>query len=305
MNVATLTDRFCFVEERGYMILLHGRRRTMKVKVNGTLMAFDDFGSGPAVMMLHDFPFNRDMWRWQAKTLANAGYRVIVPDLPGFGESGAPLGPYTLSSMVDDLVGLLKYLGIGRSVFLGLGMGGHLVFDLLKRHPRKVAAAGFIATTPHAASQEERLLRDGQLELLRQEGPKALIEDIWQKIDRQNGRAGSSSALLSLRASMEAADPVGLSSALIALRDRRDFADYAGRLLLPTLVVGRDADQAGLRDKNRLLKSVPPKCEKHFFSESGQFVHLENPSEFHSVLVGFLDSLGNCRQRPEVLSKVA
>jgi hypothetical protein len=92
----------------------------MKATVNGITLGYDDIGSGPAVVLLHDFPLSRRMWEPQIAPLVAAGYRVIVPDLRGFGESSEAEAACDISVYADDVVALLNYLGIGRAVFGGI-----------------------------------------------------------------------------------------------------------------------------------------------------------------------------------------
>lgn len=58
-----------------------------QTSINATTLAYDDNGSGPPLLLLHGFPLNRTMWRPQIASLTRAGYRVITPDLRGFGAS--------------------------------------------------------------------------------------------------------------------------------------------------------------------------------------------------------------------------
>ena len=96
----------------------------MKATINGISIGYYDSGSGPAVCLIHGFPLDRRMWRPQVMELASAGYRVITPDLRGFGESDAPEGAYAMDLFADDLAALLDYLNIGHAVVGGMSMGG-------------------------------------------------------------------------------------------------------------------------------------------------------------------------------------
>jgi pimeloyl-ACP methyl ester carboxylesterase len=118
----------------------------MKATVNGITLGYDDIGSGPAVVLLHDFPLSRRMWEPQIAPLVAAGYRVIVPDLRGFGESSKAEASCEISVYADDVVALLNYLGIGRAVFGGMSMGGYVLFNLLERFRSRAMAAAFFAT---------------------------------------------------------------------------------------------------------------------------------------------------------------
>jgi pimeloyl-ACP methyl ester carboxylesterase len=119
----------------------------MQVSINGTTMAYEDHGAGPAVLLLHGFPFDRSIWKTQIQPLTRAGYRVIAPDLRGFGQGTTSSGNYSLDVLSDDVVGLLNYLGIGRAAMVGVSLGAHVLNTLLKRYPQRVAAT--VVVDPH------------------------------------------------------------------------------------------------------------------------------------------------------------
>jgi pimeloyl-ACP methyl ester carboxylesterase len=91
----------------------------MQVSINGTIMAFEDHGAGPAVLLLHGFPFDRSIWKTQIQPLTLAGYRVIAPDLRGFGQSTASRRLQPRMSLAMTSSGC-NYLGIGRAATVGL-----------------------------------------------------------------------------------------------------------------------------------------------------------------------------------------
>jgi pimeloyl-ACP methyl ester carboxylesterase len=72
-------------------------------------LAVETAGEGPAVLLVHGFPDSHRLWRHQAGPLADAGHRVIVPDLRGFGDSPRPpaVEDYRLTAVVEDLLELL------------------------------------------------------------------------------------------------------------------------------------------------------------------------------------------------------
>src|SRR3954465_3916849 len=101
------------------------------------LLAFDDYGPGPVVVLLHGFPLNRSMWSAQESTVGSI-YRVIAPDLRGHGETAAPVGVYTMDAMADDVVETLDALRITEPVVLGgLSMGGYVALALMARYPER------------------------------------------------------------------------------------------------------------------------------------------------------------------------
>jgi len=107
-----------------------------KIEVNGAVLAYDEIGSGPAVVLLHAGIADRRMWRHQTATLA-AGHRVIVPDLRGYGESELPATPFAHH---DDVAGLLTALGVESATLIGCSFGGAVAIDTALAHPHRVDA---------------------------------------------------------------------------------------------------------------------------------------------------------------------
>ena len=95
------------------------------VEVNGIRMHYVDEGQGPLVILLHGVPYLWYMWRRQIVALAEAGYRVVVPDQRGFGQTDRPasIEAYDMSQAVGDMVGLMRTLGETSAVIVGHDLG--------------------------------------------------------------------------------------------------------------------------------------------------------------------------------------
>lgn len=115
--------------------------RVRMVKANGINLAVYEAGSGPAIVLLHGFPGLAFTWRHQIPALAAAGYRVIVPDLRGYGQSDTPqaVEDYDIAHLTGDLVGLLDALGVEKAVFMGHDWGGLLAWQMPLFHQARVA----------------------------------------------------------------------------------------------------------------------------------------------------------------------
>jgi pimeloyl-ACP methyl ester carboxylesterase len=111
------------------------------VKANNINLAVHEAGSGPAVVLLHGFPGLAFTWRHQIPALAAAGYRVIVPDLRGYGRSDAPkaVEDYDIAHLTGDLVGLLDASGVEKAIFMGHDWGGLLAWQMALLHAPRVA----------------------------------------------------------------------------------------------------------------------------------------------------------------------
>jgi pimeloyl-ACP methyl ester carboxylesterase len=130
--------------------------RTMQV--NGLSVNFAEAGSGPPVVLLHGFPDSWRLWQHQIDALADAGHRVIAPDLRGFGQTERPdrVEDYAMRHLVADFVGLVDALGLDRVAVVGHDWGAALAWRIAASlqgrvsrlavvsvgHPLAVLAAG-------------------------------------------------------------------------------------------------------------------------------------------------------------------
>jgi len=112
----------------------------MRADVNGIAMHYEVSGDGTPVVLLHGFPDSGRLWRNQVPALAGAGFRVVVPDLRGYGGTDKPAGveSYRMSTLVADVTGLLDHLGIGQAHVVGHDWGAALAWALALLRPDRV-----------------------------------------------------------------------------------------------------------------------------------------------------------------------
>src|SRR4051794_187200 len=110
-------------------------------------------GSGPPVVLLHAFPLSSAMWL-EARNDLGAEFRVVTPDLRGFGGSQLGDDEPSLDHMADDVAAVLDRLELDSVVLGGLSMGGYVAMAFLRRHPGRVRAL-LLADTKGSADTAE------------------------------------------------------------------------------------------------------------------------------------------------------
>jgi len=139
------------------------RNPKAKTLVRGIEIAYDDLGSGPSVVLLHGYPFNRSMWRDQLDELQQ-NHRVIIPDLRGHGESAVAQSPATMERMAGDVASLLEILNVSRAAIAGLSMGGYVSLAFYRLFPMRVRALVLADTRAQADTEEAKQNREKQAE---------------------------------------------------------------------------------------------------------------------------------------------
>jgi pimeloyl-ACP methyl ester carboxylesterase len=211
-------------------------------RVNEIEMAYDDVGSGQAVVLLHGYPFNRTMWREQVEAL-RPGYRVITPDLRGHGETSGTDAPATMDEMAEDIAALLDELEIKRAVLGGLSMGGYVAFAFYRRFGTRVRALVLADTRPQSDTDEARRNREQQAEKILTEGMESIADDFLKKVLTPATISQKPETTNRVREMILKTNPQGAAAALRGMAARRDQTDLLPEIIAPVLIIVGSEDQ--------------------------------------------------------------
>ena len=121
-----------------------------------------DYGSGIPVLLLHGFPDSKELWKYQIASFAKAGYRVIAPDLRGYGDAPSPLEKenYAIPILMNDVIKILDALKLERVHLIGHDWGAALSWQLAKYYEHRfitmtVLSVGYPGN-PEWLSMEQR-----------------------------------------------------------------------------------------------------------------------------------------------------
>ena len=124
--------------------------RESSVVAGGVRFHYATAGRGPLVLLLHGFPERWTSWKKQIPALARAGWRVVAPDLRGYGESDRPDEGYSLPSLAQDVASLVTALGEDQATVIGHDWGGAITWEAASRFPHRVARYA-VLNCPHPA----------------------------------------------------------------------------------------------------------------------------------------------------------
>ena len=110
------------------------------------------------------------MWWPQLTPLVDAGFRVVAPDLRGYGASRATGGTVAMSELAADVAGLLERMGIDTAAVVGLSMGGLVAMELALAGPSRFWALGLVATTAQPVTDEEASQRRAMAATIEERG---------------------------------------------------------------------------------------------------------------------------------------
>lgn len=262
----------------------------METNLNGIRLQYADVGSGPAVLLLHAFPLSGTMWRHQLTRLGGR-YRLIVPDLRGFGATDAPPGVVSMDQYADDAAALLAHVGVARAAVVGLSMGGYVAFALWRRHAERVAALVLADTRPGADGDEARATRETNARLAEEQGVGAVADKLIPSLVAPHAPQALRDEL---RAIITANSPDGVAGALRGMAVRPDSTRDLATIGVPTLAIVGELD--GLTppaESERIVAGVAGRpAELALIAGAGHLSALEAPEAFSAALEGFLVRLG-------------
>ncbi len=256
------------------------------VPVNGVRIACQLAGAGPPLLLLHGLGGSHDDWRRQVPLLARR-YRVIAPDLRGFGDSERQ-EPFTIQQHARDARALLVELGIARAHVVGLSMGGAVAMELAITQPECVAGLVLANTAPdfELSSWERRYMGFSRMVLALTLGVGGVARLFARAVFPAPHQARLRKRLL------ERASHTSRWVYLATLRSltRWSAEGRLGRIRSPTLVIGAEHDYTDIDEKRRWAAAIPA-ARVEMIAGSRHRSELDSPRAFNLAVSEFLDSL--------------
>ncbi|HWN09810.1 MAG TPA: alpha/beta hydrolase [Pyrinomonadaceae bacterium] len=269
-------------------------------EVDGVRVHYQEAGrsDAPPMILIHGFASSNLVWSKVLLELAAAGFRVIAPDLPGYGYSGKPRDlDYTIASQARIIIGLLEQLGIERAAIVGSSYGGAVAATIALDHPELVEKLVLVGAVTNNKPTRYLLMRlfgspiigdvispllVGSRRLLRSRMKRVYDRHEWVLDER---RVNARHLPLQTR---------GTHRAIIRTVRRWD-ADRVSRdahlINLPTLVLWGDADREVPLEHGEELQEKLPNSQMFVFRECGHLPHEEYPEAFTKVVTEFLSDI--------------
>jgi 3-oxoadipate enol-lactonase len=261
----------------------------MKTPINGISLAYTDQGSGLPLVFLHAFPLNRTMWHPQEALSSH--FRIITVDLRGHGESDAPLWHYSLDQAAEDVRGLLDALSIQRAVFVGLSMGGYVLFALYRKHADRVQGLVFADTRAQADTAEGRNGRFQMAQTAYRKGPSAIADIMLPKLLSPTTIQTKPGLVHTVRTMIEGNEISGIAGDLMAMAERPDSVPLLTQITCPTQVIVGERDQATPPSDAQLIAELIPGAALAVIPGAAHLANLEQPEAFNQILRSFTSRL--------------
>jgi len=270
---------------------------TRQVEIEGgKVNVVDTGGDGPVLLFVHGLSGNWQNWLLNIPAFMDR-YRVIAPDLPGFGGSDMPAGEISIHGYARVLDRLCDELGIERVLLVGNSMGGFVGAELALSFPTRVDKLVLVSAAGISIEHQRRqpLLTLARLASIGTERQVAQANDLVVR-RRRARRLGMQlvfryperlSAPLAWEL-IQGTNKPGFLPALEALLDY-SFRDRLAEIEMPVLIVWGCNDMlVPVGDAERFQRLIGPNAHKVIFEDTGHCPMIERPSRFNALLEGFL-----------------
>ena len=194
-----------------------------------------------------------------------------------------------MANHAEDIFHICRENGIKQAAFVGVSIGGYLLFEFWRRHRELVAMLVLSNTRPQADSEEARSIRLKAADDVEKNGTAAFLDSMVPKLLGETTRRNRPDIVNRARTMMDAMSREGLAAVLRAMAARPDSLPTLPTIDVPTLVVRGQEDQLIPAQDAELMHNKIPGSQMYAIAQSGHYTPMEKPQEFLRVLRPFLD----------------
>ena len=251
---------------------------------------YEVLGSGPPVVLLHPFPANHNLWKPAAQALITR-YRVILPDLRGHGESDVGDGPATMKKHAADIARVLDHEEVRRAAFVGVSIGGYVLFEFWRKYGERVDALVLCNTKAQADTPEARAVRLQAATFVLDRGTELFFGSMIPKLMGKTTRDTRPDLVEGALRMMRSMSPEDVAMVQRGMAERQDSMETLKTINVPTLLMTGDEDILTGIAEAELMRQNLSGSEINVIAKAGHYSPWEQPEEVGKLLRQFLDRL--------------
>ena len=252
------------------------------------MLAYSESGVGPALVLLHAFPLDRSLYRDVTQPLADAGWHVITPDLPGFGESEETVS--SIDSMASRVANLLDVMGVHSAVIGGCSMGGYVAMSFAAQFPKRTAGLVLIDTKADAdVTEDARANRERIASQVEAAGSTvALAATLPDSMLSPTTLAERGDVVAWLKATVLDQTAQGVAAAQRAMSVRTEQFETLAALRVPVLCIRGADDRVSSADDHSRMAQAAHDAQDVTVPDAGHLVPIEQPEAFVTHVAAYL-----------------
>jgi 3-oxoadipate enol-lactonase len=262
----------------------------MKVTANGIAINYTLEGpaNAPVVTMSHSLATDLSMWDPTVPVLKDR-FRVLRYETRGHGQTDAPKGAYTLDQLADDALGLLKALGIERTHWVGLSMGGMIGQTLALKAPHVFASLSLCDTSSRIPAEAKPVWQE-RIRTAESQGMEPLVEPTLSRWFTEPFRQSRKDVVGKVAAMIRHTPPAGYAGCCHAI-SALDLTDRIHAIKMPTIAIVGEDDPGTPVAAHKVIHERIAGSRLEIIPKAAHLANMEQPEAFNKALTGFLFSV--------------
>ena len=265
-------------------------------RVDGVRIHYQEAGdeAAPPLILIHGFISSNLIWSHLLAPLANAGFRVIAPDLPGYGYSDKPAdAPYTIEDQARTVVGLMNRLGIETATVVGASYGGAVAAMMALDYPERVEKLILVGAVSNDDAKKKPLMRISCLPVIGDIATPLFLGSRWvlrKRMENMYQRMGKpiNERMVASRHHLLATANTHRAMIRTARRWSANRIEREASLIRqPTMLVWGDEDDHIPVSQAVKLRDTIPNARLIVFRNCGHLPNAESPAKFVEVVADF------------------
>ena len=240
------------------------------------------------LVLIHGFPLNPSMWDPQL-AFAERGWRLIVPELRGFGEGAGDPPVTSIDDYAGDVIDLLDRLQVESAVVCGLSMGGYIAFSMFRHAPNYFRGLVLADTKSQGDTPEAVAGRKNMQQLTREKGAAAVADALLPKLVGETTRRKRPAVAEAVRKQITGNSVEAIVGALTALMTRPDSTPTLSTIHCPVQIVVGDEDAITPPPLSEQMQRDIRGSELTVIKGAGHMSNMEQPAVFNDALARFLE----------------
>lgn len=228
---------------------------------------FFESGDGFPLVFLHGFCESNKIWK-ELSTNLHKQFRIICPDLPGFGESSLPDRQFSLEQIGDSIVEFLKSKGVKECIVIGHSLGGYLSLEMMRKYPSFTKAIGLFNSSAFADPEDKKENRNKLIQFIDQHGVAPFLKTFVPSLFYPQTSNKYQSIINEIEKDGVSIKPESVMWYAAAMRDRIDSIDLLKRNPERILLIAGEEDQNVPLEKSNEMARYLPDENVHIMPES-------------------------------------
>ena len=270
---------------------MNNLEKKIRIAPNNIMVSYTDDGKSgaPYLIFIHGFPFNKSMWNLQVALLKNK-YHVITYDIRGHGNSDNGNENFSIELFAKDLIGLMDFLKIDKTMLCGLSMGGYIALNAISNFPERFDALVLCDTQCIADTPEAKEKRMKAIKNIRDSGVDKYADESIKNLFSPDSFYTGINAIKDVKEMIMKTSVQSLCNTLQALANRKETCTKLQEIKVPVLIMAGKEDILTPPAAAVLMHEKIKNSSLNIIEHAGHLSNLENPEKFNNELfeVSFL-----------------